>query len=110
MHWPDPGGKCKRLCTDEATQCQHRSNQNSHLVHLQLCSQARIVGGVSMGIRFRHSLSAILWWCGIRLLQCRIIPLILLAFRQIPILLFPFDTAQGFGQFYHLPSNRIILQ
>ena len=29
MHWPDLGGKCKRLCTDEATQCQHRSNQNS---------------------------------------------------------------------------------
>ena len=29
MHWPGPGGKCKRSCTDEAARCQHRSIQNN---------------------------------------------------------------------------------
>lgn len=29
MHWPDPGGKCKRSCTDEAVRCQHRSIQSN---------------------------------------------------------------------------------
>ena len=30
MHWPDPGGKCKRFCTDEAIQYQHMPTVIEH--------------------------------------------------------------------------------